>query len=129
MYLTHLDAVGKDDTHLWAYKQLPGRADNLICAVLVLETAVVVKSVMHLSDKPITREVSQDWNTHISYAEDGSMVEIVVIDAAATSAFPLKDLPALGLQTVQPSAKVYPWTCNLAAFRLWQQVQMQWRVG
>jgi hypothetical protein len=29
------------------YKQLPGRADNLICAVLVLETAVVVKTVMH----------------------------------------------------------------------------------
>ena len=28
--------------------------------------------VMHLSDKPITREVSQDWNTHISYAADGT---------------------------------------------------------
>ena len=37
----------KDDTHLWAYAQLPGRRDNLICAVLVLETAVVVKTVMH----------------------------------------------------------------------------------
>lgn len=48
--------------------------------------------VMHLSDKPITREVSQDWNTHISYAEDGTMVEIVVIDAAATGAFPLEVL-------------------------------------
>jgi hypothetical protein len=48
--------------------------------------------VMHLSDKPITREVSQDWNTHISYAEDGTMVEIVVIDAATTGAFPLEVL-------------------------------------
>jgi len=48
--------------------------------------------VMHLSDKPITREVSQDWNTHISYAADGSMVEIVVIDAAAIGAFPLEVL-------------------------------------
>ena len=37
----------KDETHLWAYKHLAGRADNLICAVLVLETAVVVKTVMH----------------------------------------------------------------------------------
>ncbi len=37
----------KDDTHLWAYKHLAGRADNLICAVLVLEDAVVVKTVMH----------------------------------------------------------------------------------
>ena len=45
--------------------------------------------VMHLSDKPITREVSQDWNTHISYAADGTTVEIVVIDAAAVGAFPL----------------------------------------
>ena len=47
---------------------------------------------MHLSDKPSTREVSQDWNTHISYAEDGTVVEIVVIDAAATGAFPLEVL-------------------------------------
>jgi hypothetical protein len=28
--------------------------------------------VIRLSDKLITREVSQKWNTHISYAEDGS---------------------------------------------------------
>jgi len=37
----------KDETHLWAFKHVDGRADNLICAVLVLETAVVVKTVMH----------------------------------------------------------------------------------
>ena len=48
--------------------------------------------VIHLSDKPITREVSQDWNTHISYAADGTMVEIVVIDATAIGAFPLEVL-------------------------------------
>lgn len=48
--------------------------------------------VMHLSDKPITREVSQDWNTHISYAADGTTVEIVVLDAAAIGAFPLEVL-------------------------------------
>jgi len=30
--------------------------------------------VIHLSDKAICREGSQDWNTHISYAEDGSTV-------------------------------------------------------
>ena len=28
--------------------------------------------VLHLSDKPIAKEVSQDWNTHISYADDGA---------------------------------------------------------
>ena len=48
--------------------------------------------VIHLSDKPITREVSQDWNTHISYAADGTTVEIVVIDAASIGAFPLEVL-------------------------------------
>jgi hypothetical protein len=46
--------------------------------------------VMRLSDKPIAKEVSQDWNTHISYAADGTTVEIVVIDAAAIGAFPLE---------------------------------------
>lgn len=37
----------KDDTHLWVFKHLDDRNDNLICAVLVLEDAVVVKTVMH----------------------------------------------------------------------------------
>ncbi|MEJ7137364.1 DUF4258 domain-containing protein [Amphibiibacter pelophylacis] len=37
----------KDAAHLWAFKHLDGRSDNLICAVLVLENAVIVKTVMH----------------------------------------------------------------------------------
>jgi hypothetical protein len=37
----------RDSTHLWAYKEFPERNDNFICAVLVLEDAVVVKTVMH----------------------------------------------------------------------------------
>ncbi|OIN94399.1 MAG: hypothetical protein AUJ20_00695 [Comamonadaceae bacterium CG1_02_60_18] len=45
--------------------------------------------VTHLSDKPIVREVSQDWNTHISYAEDGTTVEVVVLDARSSGAYPL----------------------------------------
>jgi hypothetical protein len=36
---------------------------------------------IRVSDKPIVREVSQDWHTNISYAEDGSIVEIVLLDA------------------------------------------------
>lgn len=44
--------------------------------------------VIHLSDKPISREVSQDWNTHINYAEDGSTVEIVLLAARANGAYP-----------------------------------------
>ncbi len=36
-----------DDVRLWVWLDVPGRADNLLCAVLVLEDAVIVKTVMH----------------------------------------------------------------------------------
>jgi predicted ATP-grasp superfamily ATP-dependent carboligase len=39
--------------------------------------------VIRLSEKPIVREVSQDWLTHVSYAEDGTIVEVVVLEAKA----------------------------------------------
>jgi len=45
--------------------------------------------VLHLADKPIVKEVSQDWNTHISYADDGTIVEIVVLEASKKGAWPL----------------------------------------
>ena len=45
--------------------------------------------VIRLSDKPIVREMSQGWNTHVSYAEDGSVVETVILDAAHCGAWPL----------------------------------------
>ena len=41
-----------------------------------------------MSDKPIVREVSQDWHTNISYAEDGSIVEIVLLDAKKEGLMP-----------------------------------------
>jgi len=44
--------------------------------------------VIRLSDKPITKEVSQDWNTHISYAADGTTVEIVILEAKAHGMLP-----------------------------------------
>ena len=46
--------------------------------------------VIHLSDKPVVREVSQDWHTHVSFAADGSVVETVILDAAQVGAWPLK---------------------------------------
>ena len=46
--------------------------------------------VIRLSDKPIAREVSQDWHTHISYAEDGTAVEIVMLDANARGTLTLE---------------------------------------
>ena len=38
----------RDESHLWAWLYVPGRQDNLVCAVLVLENAVIVKTLMHL---------------------------------------------------------------------------------
>lgn len=37
--------------------------------------------ILNLSNKLISKEVSQDWNTHISYASDGSVVQVVILDA------------------------------------------------
>ena len=45
---------------------------------------------IRVSDKPIVREVSQDWNTNISYAEDGSIVQIVLLDAKKEGLLPLE---------------------------------------
>jgi hypothetical protein len=41
------DTRYKDASHLWAFKAYPARPDNLLCAVLVLEENVMVKTVMH----------------------------------------------------------------------------------
>jgi uncharacterized protein YuzE len=45
--------------------------------------------VLHLADKAVAREASQDWNTHISYAEDGTIVEVVILEASKQGAWPL----------------------------------------
>lgn len=50
--------------------------------------------VLRMEDKAIVREVSQDWNTHISYAADGSVVEVVILDARANGALPVERLAA-----------------------------------
>ena len=100
----------RDSTHLWAWLDVPGRDDNLVCrvgarrgaggqdtyaslGVDVMKTTYYDQDdilVMRLSDKPIVREVSQDWNTHVSYAADGSVVETVVLEAHVSGAWPLQ---------------------------------------
>ena len=52
--------------------------------------------VIRLSDKPVVREVSQDWNTHVSYAADGTLVETVILEATRIGAWPLQVAPSLG---------------------------------
>jgi hypothetical protein len=44
---------------------------------------------IRMSEKQIVPEVSQDWHTNISYAEDGSIVKIVLLDAKKSGALPL----------------------------------------
>ena len=36
----------RDKSNLWVFTHIQGRADNLICAAVVEQTAVVVKTVM-----------------------------------------------------------------------------------
>ncbi|MFM9971768.1 MAG: DUF2283 domain-containing protein [Burkholderiales bacterium] len=43
-----------------------------------------------LSDKAIAREVSQDWNINVSYAPDGSVVELVISDAVKSGFMPFQ---------------------------------------
>ncbi|MDZ4188157.1 MAG: DUF2283 domain-containing protein [Hydrogenophaga sp.] len=45
---------------------------------------------IRVSDKPIVREVSQGWHTNISYAEDGTIVEIVLLDAKKEGLMPME---------------------------------------
>ncbi len=33
--------------HYWLYKNLPQRADNLLCVAAVVDNVVVVKTIMH----------------------------------------------------------------------------------
>jgi len=37
----------KDASRLWLFKAVAGRQDNLLCAAVALEQALVVKTVMH----------------------------------------------------------------------------------
>ncbi len=43
---------------------------------------------IRFSDKPIAREVSQDWNVNVSFAGDGSVVELVILDAVKAGFMP-----------------------------------------
>lgn len=43
-----------------------------------------------LSCKTIVREASPDWHTNISYAEDGSIVAIVLLDAKREGLLPVE---------------------------------------
>jgi hypothetical protein len=43
---------------------------------------------IRLSDKPVARAASQDWNVNVSYAEDGSVGELVILGAVKAGFMP-----------------------------------------
>ena len=45
---------------------------------------------IRVSEKQIVREVSQDWHTNFSYTADGSIVEIILLDAKKEGLLPLE---------------------------------------
>lgn len=45
---------------------------------------------IRLSDKRPVREVSHGWNINVSYAEDGAICEIVILEAKEKGLFPVE---------------------------------------
>lgn len=45
---------------------------------------------IRISDKPISREVSHGWNVNIGYAGDGSVAEIVLLEAKEHGLYPVE---------------------------------------
>lgn len=43
---------------------------------------------LRLADKAIAREVSQDWYTQLRFTADGSLVEVVILEASSRGAWP-----------------------------------------
>ncbi len=46
--------------------------------------------VIHLSDDPVVKEVSQSWNVNISYTASGAIAEIVILEAHEKGLFPVE---------------------------------------
>lgn len=44
---------------------------------------------IRVSEQPIAREVSHGWNVNIAYAADGSVVEIVLLEAREQGLLPM----------------------------------------
>jgi len=101
--------------HCWLYKHFPDRQDNLLLcgrcrrkyfgsknryaplgAATMKSIYFAKDDILHIrvSDKAIVREVSQDWHTNISYADDGTIVEIVLLDAKKEGLMPMESRQA-----------------------------------
>jgi len=45
--------------------------------------------VIKLSEAPVVKEISQDWNIHISYDENDNIVQIVFLEAKEKGLYPV----------------------------------------
>ena len=70
-------AVGIDMQRVSQATGLKG--EEVKCGCLENEGTLHIR----LTDKPVTRETSPNWHTNISYAEDGSIVEVVLLNFRA----------------------------------------------
>ena len=55
------------------------KEEEVKCSYLENEGTLHIR----LTDKPVMRETSSNWYSNISYAEDGSIVEVVLLDFSA----------------------------------------------
>ena len=69
------------------------KAEEVKCSYLENEDTLHIR----LTDKPVLRETSPNWHTNISYAEDGSIVEVVLLDFST--------LEKLNRQLAKPAAR------------------------
>ncbi len=44
--IEHGEIKRRDDTHMWVFKRIEGRTDNLICAAVLEQAAIIIKTVM-----------------------------------------------------------------------------------
>ncbi len=76
--------------------------------------------VIRLADKHIVRETSRNWNTHISYAEDGTIVEVVILEASKQGAWPLlRECAAWGVFSFCSRPEPLLQVGSLAGLLLW----------
>ena len=62
------------------------KGEEVKCSYLENEDTLHIR----VSDKPVMRETSLNWHINISYAEDGSIIEVVLLDFSTRGKFNLQ---------------------------------------
>jgi len=65
---------------------------------------------IRMSDKPLLREVSQNWHINTRYAADGTVVEIVLLDADIEAVWKPKACPPLPKTSKTKQRRLIPHT-------------------